>query len=177
MAEVAKRLGRPIADYVLSPGAPHGVFLVAEHDAAQAAALEYYKLGKGPYYVILRHNIFVHLEVPRTIRRLVERGEILMDNSASPTVSVVPLAKRALAAGTYVENGIGSFDFRGICVRIADAPGALPIGLFQRAVLRRAVEPGQLLTFDDVELEDGDSLALRAWRATERRALGASSAT
>jgi predicted homoserine dehydrogenase-like protein len=179
LAEVARRLGRPIADYVLCPGGPHGVFLVAEHEVAgrdpdQAAALEYFKLGPGPFYTILRPNIFVHLELPRAIRRIVERGEALMDNSASPTVTVVPLAKRALVAGTYVERGIGSFDFRGVCVRIADRPGSLPIGLLQRAVLRRAVEPGELLAFDDVEIED--SLAARAWLEVERRTLVTSAA-
>jgi predicted homoserine dehydrogenase-like protein len=170
LAEAAERLGRPIADYVLCPGAPHGVFLVAEHDTTQAAALEYFKLGKGPFYIILRNNIFVHLEVPRMIHRIMKHGEILMDNSANPTITVVPLAKRAIAAGTYIENGIGSFDFRGICVRIADHPRMLPIGLLRRAVLRRKVEPGQLLAFDDVELED--SLAVQVWQAIEQRVLG-----
>jgi predicted homoserine dehydrogenase-like protein len=169
LAETGRRLGRPVADYVLCPGGPHGVFIVAEHDPDQAAALKYFRLGEGPFYTILRPNIFVHLEVPRMIRRIVEHGEILMDNSATPTITVVPLAKRVVAGGTYVESGIGSFDFRGICVRIADQPGALPIGLFRRAVLRRRVEPGELLTFDDVELEE--SLAVQAWRAIERRVL------
>jgi len=169
LAEAAKRLNRPISDYVLSAGAPHGVFLMAEHDDDQHPALAYLKMGDGPYYLILRHQIYCHLEVARTIRRVAEGGGILMDNSAHPTINVVALAKRAVSAGTKVPKGIGSFDFRGIAARIADHPGALPIGLMEHAVVTRNLEPGQIVTFDDVEIRD--SLALKAWKWMEAKAL------
>jgi predicted homoserine dehydrogenase-like protein len=167
LAEAAKRLNRPISDYVLSAGAPHGVFIMAEHDDAQHPALAYLKMGDGPYYLILRHQIFCHLEVAATIRRVVEGAGILMDNSPHPTINVVALAKHAVPAGTRIPKGIGSFDFRGIAARIVDHPGALPIGLMEQAVVTRNLEPGQIVTFDDVEIPD--SLALKAWKWAERR--------
>jgi predicted homoserine dehydrogenase-like protein len=167
LAEEARRLGRPISDYVLSPGAPHGVFLIAEHDREQAAALEYLKLGGGPGYMILRNNVFAHLEVGRMIRQVVEQGHGLLDNSAVPSIGVVALAKRALAVGTPIDRAIGSFEFRGIAVPIADNPDAVPIGLLDRVRLRRRIEPDQLVSFDDVDLPE--TLAFQAWRETLRR--------
>ncbi len=54
LADGARRLGHPISDYVLSPGAPAGVFIAAEHDEYQRDYLQYLKLGDGPYYVLLQ---------------------------------------------------------------------------------------------------------------------------
>jgi predicted homoserine dehydrogenase-like protein len=161
LAEAARRLGRPVADYVLCPGAPHGVFLIAGHDGDEAPALDYFKLGPGPDYLLLKPNIFVHLEVPRTIRRVVEQGRGLLDNSAAPTLGVAAVAKRRVEAGTRVPTGIGGWDFRGLAIRLEDIPDHVPIGLLQDAVVTRRLEPGELPTMADVDLPD--SRALRAW--------------
>ncbi len=158
----ARDLGRPIAEYVLSRSLPHGVFIVAEHDAAQAPALEYLKLGPGPYYTLVRNNIFVHLEIMKTIRRVVEEGRGLLDNSAHPEISVVAVAKRDLAPGTRIAQGIGSFDVRGEARRIREVPDHVPIGLLQDATIVRSVERGAVLTVADVELPE--RLAVAAWR-------------
>jgi len=169
LAEWAKRLGRPISDYVLSANAPHGVFIMAEHDEAQHPSLAYLKMGDGPHYLILRHQIYCHLEVARTIHTVMAGAGNLMDNSINPTINVAALAKRPVLAGTQVAKGIGSFDLRGIAVRITDQPDALPIGLVEHAVVMRNLEPGQILTFDDVEI--ADSLALEAWRWARAKAI------
>jgi predicted homoserine dehydrogenase-like protein len=170
LAGRAQALGEPVSDYVLCRAAPHGVLIIAEHDTEQAAALEYFKLGDGPFYSLLRPNIFVHLEIPRTIRSIM-RGDVLMGNSAVPRVSVAAVAKREVAAGEGIANAVGSFEFRGSAVRIAEEPDHVPIGLVQNALVRRTVGPGQIVRFDDVELPD--SLALRAWSAVRDRVLGA----
>lgn len=165
LAEEAERIGRPISDYVLSLKLPHGVFVAGRHDPRQQSALRYLKLGDGPYYVVLKHNIFVHLEILKTIKRVVREGRILLDNSPRPTASVAAVAKRGLAPGERIGCGIGSFDVRGEAVRIADFPGHLPIGLVMNAVIRRPVARGDVLALDDVELPE--SLALKAWRDIE----------
>jgi predicted homoserine dehydrogenase-like protein len=172
LADAAATAGGAVSDYVLSRQAPHGVFIVAEHDPEEAANLAYFKLGPGPRYLLLRPNIFVHLEIPRTIRRLLERGEVTLDNSASPRLGVAALAKRPIAAGTSIDMGIGSFDLRGSCVRIAERPEHVPIGLVRHAVVTRALAPGQMLEWSDIELPD--SLALRAWREIRAQVLAAS---
>ena len=167
LGDAATRIGAPITDYVLSRKLPHGVFLVAHHKQEQRAALRYLKLGDGPYYTLIRNNIFVHLELFKTLERVVRHGRVLLHNTAVPRLSVAAVAKRALAAGTRIERGCGSFDLRGVCVRIDDRPDHLPIGLAERMVVRRKVEPGQVLTFADVELPP--SRALDAWHAVRAR--------
>ena len=169
LAEHANTLGRPISDYVLSSSLPHGVFIVAEHDHDQTAALAYLKMGDGPFYTLIKNNIFVHLEIMKTIKRVVTEGRGLLDNSADPEVSVAAIAKKDLAPGTKIPVGIGSFELRGEAVRIAEHPGHVPIGLMQEATIVRDVAAGAWLILEDVELPN--SPALRAWRAIEDRAL------
>lgn len=161
MAAKAQELGRPIADYVLSRKLPHGVFIVATHDGQQVDALRYLKMGEGPYYVIQRNNIFVHLEAFKTLARIVEGKAPLLTNSSKPEISVAAVAKRQLNPGTFIERGCGSFDLRGVCVRISDHPNHLPIGLADRIKLNRIIEPGQVLTIDDVEMPM--TAARQAW--------------
>jgi len=112
----------------------------------------------------------VHLEVFKTIERLAERRRPLLNNGEEPRIGVASIAKRALEPGHLIERGCGSFDLRGICVNIADRPGHLPICLANQARIRRRVEPGQVLTMDDVELPDSEALGI--WRGIEARALG-----
>lgn len=164
-----REIGQPIAEFVLSPQYNHGVFIVAEHDEAQAAALEYLKQGPGPYYTLIRPSIFAHLEIMKTIRGLVEDGKVLLDNSTMPEVSVAAIAKSEVEPGTRVAHAIGSFDFRGEAVRIVDAPDHVPIGLIQDAEIVRPLERGQIVTANDVVLPD--SRAAIGWAAVKERVL------
>ncbi len=166
LGEAATALGRPIADYVLSGKLPHGVFVTGTHHDEQKAALRYLKMGDGPYYTVLRNNIFVHLEVFRTLERVARTRTPLLNNGALPTIGVAAVAKRELKPGQLIERGCGSFDMRGICVRIAEHPGHLPIGLAEQVRIRRRIEPGQVICMSDIELPP--SRALECWRAIER---------
>jgi predicted homoserine dehydrogenase-like protein len=170
LGEAARRLGEAalgagglITDYVLSRQLPHGVFVVARHDPAQRAALSYLKMGDGPYYTLVQPNILVHLEAFKTLERVAAGGGALLHNSTRPRLSVAAVAKRPLRPDERIGRGCGSFELRGICVRIADRPDHLPIGLANDLVVRRAVEPGQVLVMDDVELEETPALGL--WRS------------
>jgi predicted homoserine dehydrogenase-like protein len=172
LADAAARLGRPVSDYALSGNLPQGVFIVAAHRDDQRAALRYLKMGEGPYYTLSRNSHLVHLEAFRTLDRVVREGRGLLDNGPRPRVGVAAVAKRELRPGDYLVRGSGSFDVRGVCVHLADRPAHLPIGLCENVRVRRMVEPGAVLTFADVEAPD--SLALRAWREVEARALSES---
>ena len=79
------------------------------------------------------------------------------------------VAKRMLTRGTRIGVGIGSFDVRGVAVRIVENVNHVPIGLVQTAVIRRTIEPEQILSFEDVELRE--SLALSAWLSTRKKVL------
>lgn len=161
LAAAYEDTGRPISDFVVGGGLPHGVFIVATHDEQQADALAYYKLGEGPYYTLIRNNIFVHLEILKTVRRVLERGEVLLDNSAIPELSLATVAKQNIAKGTKLESGIGSFDLRGHAIRTEDHPDHVPIGLIKEAESTRDIAQGEIVVFDDLELPE--SLALSLW--------------
>ena len=162
LGEAATAHGRPIVDYVLSGKMPHGVFIVARHHADQATALVNYKMGAGPFYRLLRPAVLVHLEAFKTLERLRAGGGVLLNNSRRPRLSVAAVAKRDLPAGTVIKDGIGSFDVRGICVRIADHPDHVPIGLVRDAHVRRPVPAGALVQLDDLDLPHEALLA--TWR-------------
>lgn len=150
---IADGLGQPIVDYVIPSGySAGGVFLVCRHDENQAPAIEYFKLGRGPYYVLTRPFHLCSLEVGKTVRRVLAGGGVLLNNSVAPTLGVAAIAKREMKPGDVIERGIGGFDVRGEAIRLADETDHVPIGLLRHTELKRAVEPGQMLTFDDVDL-------------------------
>lgn len=157
LARFAAELGQPIADYMLAPGKA-GVFVVGTHDADEWKALNYLKLGDGPYYVLVKNFHLCQYEIVKTVRRVINGGGVLLNNSTHPTLSIVGIAKTALPVGTRIDRAIGGFQVRGEAARIQDVPGHVPMGLIQNAVITRPVEAGQILSFDDVELPD--SLAL-----------------
>ncbi len=174
LAADAKTIGRPISDYLLSkPGAPRklpaGVFLTGEHDLRQADALKYLKLGEGPYYTLLRNYHLCHLEIPKTIREVINGGTVLLDNGSKPTTSVVAIAKTDLNAGQQIKQALGSFEVRGEAILINTMPDHLPIGLMRNAVIKHHIAPGQMLTMADVELPE--TLALKAWKYTLKQAI------
>jgi len=176
LADRAKNHNCAISDYLLSPRPPaktlpKGVFITGEHDERQHAYLSYYKLGEGPYYTLLRSFYLPHLEIVKTIKRAINGGGVLLNNGEGPAISIAAIAKRPLLPGEPIQRGVGSFEVRGIAVRIADHPDHIPIGLLANAVVARNIEPGQQISFDDVEIPE--SLALEAWRETVTKPEGA----
>lgn len=169
LAQHAEEIGQPVSDYVLSSRLPHGVFVCAKHDERQRDCLKYLKLGEGPYYILLKPNIFVHLEVIKTIKNVLSSKKPLLNNSECPRVSVAAVAKREITESSCIVNGIGSFDVRGMAILIKNFPGHMPIGLIQNAIVKRRITKGQILTFDDLEIPE--TLALRAWLSTEQKVL------
>ena len=168
---MAERLGQPIVDYVVPSGyQAGGVFLVCRHDAEQRQAIEYFKLGPGPYYTLVRPFHLCSLEVGKTIRRVLAGGGVLLNNSTSPTLGVAAIAKRAMRPGELIERGIGGFQFRGEAVKLASNPDHVPIGLLRKTVLKRAVEPGQIITFDDVDFLPSRALDIVSKQRDERKA-------
>lgn len=153
----------PIVDYVLNPRLPAGVFIVAEHPFEPLEVLRYYKLGEGPFYTLLRPYHLCHLELPRTIRRVLEGRGPLLNNSPAPRINVVAVAKADLAAGTVITTAIGGDEVRGEAVTYSELPDAPPIGLLSGATLRHSVAVGQTLMLSDVDIPD--SLAKTAWES------------
>ncbi|EKE05803.1 MAG: hypothetical protein ACD_19C00176G0025 [uncultured bacterium] len=162
LAKMADKAGIVISDYVLSSKSPAGVFITAKHDNEQSSFLKYYKMGDGPYYTLTRPFHLCHLEIAKTVKQVLRGEEILLNNSENPKISVATIAKRKLSRGETIKRGIGSFDVRGEALKISDNLQHVPIGLVFDVVLKRNVEYGQIITFDDVEIPE--SKALVAWK-------------
>ncbi|EON76930.1 Homoserine dehydrogenase [Lunatimonas lonarensis] len=164
LGKAADEAGKVISDYIISRESPPGVFITATHQEDLAPELKTYKLGDGPYYLMYKPTHLCFFEIPGTILDLLYRDEILLDNGSVPHASVATIAKRRLEAGSVISKGIGSMDVRGEAISIAEDPNHVPIGLMSEAYLKRSIEPGQLITFDDIEIPD--SLAYDAWKET-----------
>jgi len=166
LGEMADGFGKAVSDYVLSPTAPAGVFIVAKHVAEQKPYLEYLKMGDGPYYVIVRPYHLCHLEIPRTILHVLKdtNPRYRFNNGQNPIAQTIAVAKRAIQKGEVVKRGLGSFDVRGEAAKIINQPEGVPIGLIQEATFVRPVAEGQIVTFADVELPK--SRALELWKQT-----------
>lgn len=169
LADYAKARGQIVSDYILSPNSPKGVFIVAEHDERQEKYLQYYGLGEGPYYLIVQNYHLCHLEIVKTIRRVIQEQRVLLNNSERPLLSVAAIAKADIPKGTRIQRAIGSFEFRGQAIWIKDYPNHIPIGLLANTVTTARIERGQVVMFHDVEISD--SLALKAWNATREKAI------
>ena len=144
----------PCVEYVTGDVAP-GVFVVvkSENDVV-THELDYLKLGKGPYYTLFRPWHIASIEAPLSI------GEAVLDRSASFQSTtwrseVGCRAKTDLKAGITLE-GMGGHHAYGWTIDADEAREGkvLPMGLLGGSKLVRDVPAGQVITYDDVELDE-----------------------
>lgn len=153
LGELALNNQTILTDYVVSRGAPAGVFIVATHDNSQLPYLEYLKLGSGPLYTIIKPYHLCHLEISKTIRHvLTHSDDYTFNNSLNPQLQVVSLAKTDLQPGDKIKHGIGSFKVRGRAVKISENINAVPIGLLDGAVIEKPIHQGDIIQMDQVSL-------------------------
>lgn len=161
LACVAEELQSPISDYVVSAEGPPGVFITASHDQYQHASLKYYKMGEGPFYTLIKQYHLPHLEIYKTILRVVNGGGVLLNNGEYPTISVAAIAKKDLNAGQKINKAIGSFEMRGEAIKIEDCIGHVPIGLIEDVILKRDIKKDAIVMFDDIEINE--NIAIMMW--------------
>jgi predicted homoserine dehydrogenase-like protein len=169
-----------IVDYALG-AAPHtGAFVVIhEENPLKQAQLAYYKMGDGPFYVFYTPFHLPHLQIASTIGRAALFQDPTVASQAGPRCEVVAVAKKDLKAGETID-GIGGFTVYGLIEnsRTARALDALPMGLAEGAVLKRAVSKDSVVTGADVQMP-AERLSDRLWAEQFRRwtGTGASAAT
>lgn len=162
-----------VVEYVIGDLAP-GVFLVFATDRARLKqCLVLRDMGCGPNYVLLRPFHLCSMEVPLSVAQAVLRQQPTMAPRPRLVAEVLSVAKVDLAPGHKLER-IGGRTHYGLIDRaeVAAGLGALPIGIAQGAVVRRPVDKGEVITYDDVDLpEDATIITLRrlqdAWSAGE----------
>jgi predicted homoserine dehydrogenase-like protein len=163
-----------IVDYALG-AAPHtGAFVVIhEENPLKQAQLAYYKMGDGPFYVFYTPFHLPHLQIASTIGRAALFQDPTVASQAGPRCEVVAVAKKDLKAGETID-GIGGFTVYGLIEnsRTARALEALPMGLAEGAVLKRAISKDSVVTAADVQMP-AERLSDRLWAEQFRRWPGA----
>lgn len=155
--ETARNKGG-VVDYVLGakPGGSVSVIAYSD-DEDDKFYMEYYKMGKGPYYQFIRPYHICHYETPLTIRRILETGKPTLVQRRR-ILEVGCRAKVDLKRGTRLE-GVGGHHLYGLL----ETPNNLPIGLAEGTVLQRDKKKDENICWDDVCFPDND-VRLNLWK-------------
>jgi len=147
-------------DFVQGPAMAGGVFVVVRvQDERIRADLHYLKVGKGKYFTFFRPYHLWFLEAPHSVARAHLYGQTTLVPLDQPVAEVMTIAKRELSPGDTLDQ-FGGYTFYGIMDRASEARAvnALPIGLAPGARVVRPVTAGQVIGWDDVELDESSTV-------------------
>jgi len=156
-----------VVDYSIGKVAP-GVFIIVTTDRKVIRKdLEYYGLGKGPYYLLYRPYHLCAIETPLSVARAVLLGEHTI-NTEKIVAEVVAIAKRNLKIGQVID-GIGGYDVFGRIYKATESIKfkGLPLGLSQGAVVKEKVKKDEPLILDKVSL-NRDTTLFWLWQLQEK---------
>ncbi len=147
-----------VVDYCTGDVAP-GVFVVIKtNDEYVSEEMTYLKMGAGPYFALHRPYHLASVEAPISI------AKILLDKEPSLVcekriTEVIAATKKDLLPGDVLD-GIGGYCYRGIADVREDAEkeNLVPIGLLQNAKVKKPLSTGQLITWDDVEIDSSQTI-------------------
>lgn len=149
---------RPVVEYTTGDVAPGVFVIVKSEDPVITHELDYLKLGTGPYYALYRPYHLASIEAPLSI------AEAVLDRTASFQTTgwrseVACRAKADLQAGITLE-GMGGRHAYGWTIDADEAreQRAIPMALIAGSKLVRDVPAGQVITYDDVELDESRPL-------------------
>jgi predicted homoserine dehydrogenase-like protein len=149
-----------VVDFVQGSAMAGGVFVTVRiEDARIRADLEYLKVGKGKYYTFFRPYHLWFLEAPLSIARAFLYDQTTLVPLDRPVADVMTVAKRTLKAGERLDD-FGGYTFYGVMDRaeVARELKALPVGLAPGVEVVRSVTAGQVITWDDVKLDESSLL-------------------
>jgi predicted homoserine dehydrogenase-like protein len=147
-----------VVDYAL--GVAPGVFVVFTTQLPVVVdTLRYLSMGEGPNWVLYRPYHLTSLETPISVARAVLNHDPTIQPTHGLVAEVLTVAKRTLRAGEQIDS-IGGFTVYGgvDLAEVAREEGLLPLGLAQGATLRRDVEMGQVIRYDDVDLDESQTV-------------------
>jgi len=152
-------------DFVQGPSMAGGVFVtIRVEDERIRADLQYLKVGKGKYFTFFRPYHLWFLEAPISVARAHLHRQTTLVPLDRPVAEVMTVAKRALNPGDRLDD-FGGFTFYGVMDRAEEARAlnALPVGLAPDAEVVRPVAAGEIVTWDDVRLDE-DSVVVKLRR-------------
>jgi predicted homoserine dehydrogenase-like protein len=154
-----------VVDFVQGSSMAGGVFVTVQvQDERIRADLEYLKVGQGKYFTFFRPYHLWFLEAPISVARAHLYRETWLVPLDQPVADVMAVAKRALTPGEQLDQ-FGGYAFYGVMDRAEEARAlnALPVGLAPGAEVVRPVAAGEIVTWDDVKLDE-DSVVVKLRR-------------
>lgn len=144
--------GEAVVDYLLGAEPDGGVFVVAYCDHQyQRRMMEYYKMGRGPFYLFYRPYHLVHVEAMRCVAEAVLEKRALLSPEHGFQTNVYAYAKRPLRKREKLD-GIGGYTCYGLidnCRDQAGTPG-LPICLSEDVVVTRDFSRDEKILMSDI---------------------------
>ena len=154
-----------LVDFVLGAEPGPGVFVLGYNEnPVKQQYMDYFKMGKGPFYVFYTPYHLPHLEVPLTVARAALFRDAAVAPIGAPVCEVITMAKRDLSSGEMLD-GIGGFTCYGTLENsdICRKGDLLPMGLSEGCRLKRSVKKDESIGFEDIHLPP-DRLADRLWK-------------
>ena len=143
-------------DFVQGSSMSGGVFVtVSIPDERIRLDLEYLKVGKGKYCTFFRPYHLWFLEAPLSVARACLHRQTTLVPLDIPVADSMTVAKRSLQPGERLDD-FGGYTFHGVMdhAEVARHLNALPVGLAPGAVVAQPVPAGQIITWDDVRLDE-----------------------
>lgn len=148
-----------VVDFTIGNVSP-GVFVVVTTDNQRIIdGLVQRDMGKGPNYLLYRPYHLCSIETPITAAQEVIYGESTgypMDHLTSECITI---AKKDLKEGEVLDS-IGEYCYRASIeiAEVAKAGNMLPVGLAKGARMKCDVKRDEVITYDQVELDDASVL-------------------
>jgi predicted homoserine dehydrogenase-like protein len=152
-------------DFVQGSSMAGGVFVtVRVEDERIRSDLQYLKVGKGKYFTFFRPYHLWFLEAPISIARAYLHRQTTLVPLDHPVAESMTIAKRDLKPGECLDD-FGGYTFHGVMDRaeVAHELNALPVGLAPGVEVLRPVATGEIVTWDDVQLDE-DSVVVKLRR-------------
>ena len=152
-------------DFVQGSSMSGGVFVtVRVEDERIRSDLQYLKVGKGKYFTFFRPYHLWFLEAPISVARAYLHRQVTLVPLDRPVADSMTVAKQGLKPGESLDD-FGGYTFYGVMDRaeVARDLNALPVGLAPGAEVVRSVAAGDVLTWDDVRLDE-DSVVVKLRR-------------
>jgi predicted homoserine dehydrogenase-like protein len=159
-----------VVDFVQGQDMSGGVFVTMRVEERRIRTdLQYLKLAGdrnrgGRYFTLFRPYHLWFLEAPISVARAHLHRHVWLAPLDEPVAEVMTFAKRDLQPGERLDD-FGGYTFHGVMERAEEARAlkALPVGLAPSAEVVRPVEAGEIVTWDDVELDE-NSVVVRLRR-------------
>ena len=154
-----------VVDFVQGPSMAGGVFItVRVQDGRICDDLHYLKLAGdknrgGRYFTLFRPYHLWFLEAPISLARAYLHRHVWLAPLDEPVADVMTIAKRALKPGDKLDD-FGGYTFHGVMDRAEAVRSlkALPVGLAPGAEVVRPVAAGEIVTWDDVNLDEDSTV-------------------